>query len=40
LRGLFVRLRSDPRMTKKAIDAFIAGLDAHFSKDEVKEITK
>ena len=40
LRGLFVRLRSDPRMTKKAIDAFIAGLNAHFSKDEVKEITK
>jgi len=40
LHGLLARLRNDPRITKKALDAFKAGLDAHFTKDEVKEITK
>lgn len=40
LHGLFARLRNDPRITKAALDAFKAGLNAHFTKDEVKEITK
>lgn len=40
LHGLYARLRNDPRMAKISLDAFLAGLKAHFDEKEVKEITK
>lgn len=40
LHGLYARLRNDPRLTKIALDAFVAGLKVHFKDAEVKEITK
>lgn len=40
LHGLYARLRNDPRMAKVSLDAFVAGLKAHFTAAEVKEIVK
>jgi hypothetical protein len=40
LHGLHARLRNDPRIQKVALDAFVKALKAHYTKDEVKEITK